>query len=172
MCWAFLQPANKMQIHRIFGCICNFYDFTTPISSKGCSTYYRLAVSLRGSFEIPNFVGYRRSVRGLGFVPIESPPTTSQYLSIQSFTLSATVCPEFQCQIIVPQFEPPIQGGGGSYGGPRWSKMISIEMSYPHSYLTCNTLLACLAPFGHNTQHSGQTDGDVVWPDQSGSLFW
>ena len=32
--------------------------------------------NLKGSFEIPNF-GDHVSVSGLGFVPIESPPTTS-----------------------------------------------------------------------------------------------
>ena len=52
---------------------------------------------------------------GLGFVSIESPPTTSQYISIQSFALSATVWSEFQCQIMAHQFEPlpPVWGWCG-----------------------------------------------------------
>ena len=45
-------------------------------------------------------------------MPIESPPTTSLYHSIQSFAQSATVWPQFQCQAMAPQFDPPVWGGG------------------------------------------------------------
>ena len=38
-------------------CICNCYDFTTPIRSKCCSICYCLAIIKSGSFEIPNFGG-------------------------------------------------------------------------------------------------------------------
>ena len=37
---------------------------------------------------------------GSGVAPIESPTTTFQYLSIQSFHLFGTVWPQFQCQFI------------------------------------------------------------------------
>ena len=70
---------------------------------------------------------------GSGFAPIKSPPTTSQYLSIQSLALPATIWPEFQCQIMPrPQFVPPFWG----YSGPRWLMMAPIEMSSPYSYAT------------------------------------
>ena len=47
-----------MRIQLILLCICNYYDFTTPINSKYSYICYSLAVTLRGSFEIPNFGGY------------------------------------------------------------------------------------------------------------------
>ena len=65
---------------------------------------------------MPHFGRYA-SVRGLGFVPIESPLMTSQYLSIQSFALSPTVWSEFQCQIVTPpKFDPPSPFGGYRVG--------------------------------------------------------
>ena len=51
-------------------------------------------------------------VLGVGILPIESPPTTSKYISIQSFALSAAVRLEFQCQIILLQYDPPFGGLG------------------------------------------------------------
>ena len=39
--------------------------------------------------------------------PIESPPMTSKYLSIQSFPLSATVWPKFQWHTMVPYSTAP-----------------------------------------------------------------
>ena len=50
--------------------------------------------NVQESFQIPDFGGYV-SVSGLGFAPIESPPKTTQYLSIQSFALSATTWLKF-----------------------------------------------------------------------------
>ena len=99
--------------------------FLPPISSKWRSVCYRLAVIRRGSFEIPNF-GVRK-VLAVRFAPIESPPTTSQNLSIQIFALSAAVWPQFQCQVLTP----PIRKGE-----PNGSKMVPIEISSPHSYST------------------------------------
>ena len=60
-----------MQIRWIFWCICNYYDFTTPINSKCCSICFRLAVAWRGSFWDPH-CGVRRVLWGLGFEPTES----------------------------------------------------------------------------------------------------
>ena len=71
-----------------------------------------------GSFEIPNFGGKGR-VKWSGCAPIESPPVTFQYLSIQSFAHSAAVWPEFQCQIW-PLIRPPICGLGWTQGGRKW----------------------------------------------------
>ena len=39
-----------MWINWIFRCICNYYDFTTPINSKCCSICYRLAVIPMSSY--------------------------------------------------------------------------------------------------------------------------
>ena len=57
-----------------------------------------------------------------------------------------------------PQFDPDL----GDKGGPRGSKMVSIEISSPHSYSTSKTLWAYLAPFGHNTQHGRQTTDRAI----------
>ena len=57
-----------------------------------------------------------RQFWAFGFVPIKSPPTTSQYLSIQSSDLSAAVWPQFQCQILWPASSTLPLGG---YGGPK-----------------------------------------------------
>ena len=46
----------------------------------------------------------------MDFAPIESPPTISQYLSIQSFSLSTAIYPEFQRKIMAPNLSPPICG--------------------------------------------------------------
>ena len=94
---------------------------TTPINSQWRSVCYRLTVIRKGNFEIPNFGGLG-NISGLRFGPIESPPTTSQYLSIglQSFALSATAA------IPMSSFEPPNST----------PKMVPIEISSPHSYST------------------------------------
>ena len=66
---------------------------------------------------------------------------------------SATVWPQFQCQVMTHK-STPIWG----YGGLRGSKMAPIEISSPHSYsISIYTLKAYLAPFGHNTQRGSQT---------------
>ena len=59
---------------------------------------------------IPNLGGFssQRSVRGSGVVSTESPSMTSQYFSIQSFALSATVFPQFQCQFLPTPIRPPL----------------------------------------------------------------
>ena len=54
--------------------------------------------NLKENGDIPMFA--------VGEVPIESPPATSKYLSIQSFARFAAVCPEFKCQIILPHATP------------------------------------------------------------------
>ena len=59
MCLQNLLVGKKlMRIHWIFWCICNYYDFITPINSKCCSTCYCLAVIWRGSLGEPNFGGW------------------------------------------------------------------------------------------------------------------
>ena len=90
-----------------------------------------MAVVRRGSFEIPNFTG-QKSVSGLRFAPIISPPTPSQYLGIQSFALSAVIWPQFQCKGLNPKFNPPF----GRVRVDLASKMVPIEISSPHSYST------------------------------------
>ena len=64
--------SQQTQIHWIFGCICNYYDFTTT------GEFWDLQFS--GSW------GGR-----LGFVPIESPTSTSQYISIQNFAVGCNL---------------------------------------------------------------------------------
>ena len=46
-------------------------------------------------------------------------PTTSQYVSIQNFALSAATWLEFQGQIMAHQLEPRLGGYGGP-GGLKW----------------------------------------------------
>ena len=53
----FFSLQTLMGINWIFWCTCNYYDFTTPITSKCCSMCYRLAVNYRGSFKIHHFWG-------------------------------------------------------------------------------------------------------------------
>ena len=117
-----------MRIHWIFWCICNCYDFTIHTDLKCCSICYSLVVIWRGSFKIPNF----GELGGSRFAPSESPPTTSQYISIQSFALSAIVWLELQCQTIPPANSTLVW----SHDGPRGSKMVPIKMSTIHCYLT------------------------------------
>ena len=74
-------------------------------------------------------LGVMGSVRALGILPLESPPTTSQYLSIQSFAQSAAVRPEYNVKLR-PEFDPQF------WGGARGPKMVQIEMSSPHFYAT------------------------------------
>ena len=50
MCWTHFSRQTLTRIHWIFWWICNYYDFTTPINSKCCSTCYLLAVICMGSF--------------------------------------------------------------------------------------------------------------------------
>ena len=99
----------------------------------------------------------------LGIAPIESQPTTSQHLSLQSFTLSYTVWPLFgqtgdRFRVIPNLAVWEVRGElGRSRVSPIesspttsqchliqvfvlsaavWPKMVSIDMSFPHSYLT------------------------------------
>ena len=102
--------ANIMRIHRLFWCICTYCvhnvvrsgkiggwkvgannrkltrDFTTPIDSKYCSICHRLAVIWKWFWD-QQFWQLGESVMGSAAEPIKSPPTTSQYLLIQSFAL-------------------------------------------------------------------------------------
>ena len=39
-------------------------------------------------------------------MPIKNPATVSQYLSIESVALSATVWPQVQCQVMTPNSTP------------------------------------------------------------------
>ena len=80
-------------------------------------------------------------------------------LSMQSFALSATVQPEFQCQTMpLPKYDPsPAWGVKMDLGGRKWYHTkchlnIHIRLLY--------TLQAYLAPFGfvYNTQNSRQTE--------------
>ena len=119
-----------MLIHLIFWCIWNYYDFTPPsIQSVARSATVWLCV-LKRDFLRSLILG---SVSRLGITPIESPPTTSQYLSIQSFALSAAVWPQFHCQVMAPQFDPHFWG---MFGWTYWSKIVPIKISSKHS---CST---------------------------------
>ena len=111
----FLKSAHIMRIYRIFWCFRNCNDFASHINSKCCSIYSRLVVIFRRSFVIPNFR------------EVESPPTASQYISLQSFALSAAVL----ARIPISNNGPQIWAGGS-----KGSKMVPIEMSSPHAYST------------------------------------
>ena len=70
------------------------------------------------------------SVRGSGFEPIESQPTTSQYISIQRFALCRRLAG------ISMSNTPPLLQFDPVWGGLRASKMVPIKMSAPHSNST------------------------------------
>ena len=123
----YFSQQNLMQIHLIFWCTCNYYDFTKPINSKFCSICHRLAVIWKGSFGgFPIWdssgVGSCANWKNTHDFPI---PLNTH------FALSP-IWLEFQCQNMAPQFYPLI----GGLGGPRGSKMVPIERSFPHSYST------------------------------------
>ena len=111
-----------------------------------------------GSCEIPNFECYG-TVRALGCVPIESPSTTSQYRSIQSFALSCAVWLVIQCQIMPPPIRSPVWGVKVDVGGRKLSK----SKCRPHITirLLC-TLKAYLASFGHTTQCGKQATDRAI----------
>ena len=73
-------------------------------------------------------------------MPIKSPPTTSQHLSIQSFALSAAVLPA----IPMSSFEPPIRPfmGGGVRVDLRGRKWYKSE-SRPHFYSSRAANMGC-----------------------------
>ena len=74
-----------------------------------------------GVFEMDNFGGW-----GSRFVPIERPSTTSQYLLIQNFALSAAVWPEFNVKLVKLCPRPP-----------GWVDLwVSIKMSAQRFYST------------------------------------
>ena len=101
-----------------------------------------------------------RIVSGLQFPRIERTPTTSQYfsISIQSFTLSSAIWPQFQCQILTPYL--------GSQGGPRGSKMVPIAISYPHFYSTSiHTIgLSCTVQPEYTTRQTTDRQSDRKGP--------
>ena len=88
-----------------------FAVFATTMTSQRLSVQ-SVALSaivwpkFKGGVLRSQILGVRRcvSASGLRFAPIKSLPTTSQYLLIQSFALSAAVWPEFQCQVMPPEF--------------------------------------------------------------------
>ena len=49
----FCNQQILMRIHRIFWCICNYYEFTTPITTKCCSICRRLAAIPMPSYDLP-----------------------------------------------------------------------------------------------------------------------
>ena len=66
--------------------------------------------NLTGQVRSPQIWGTLRVMRSK-VAPIESLPTTSQCVLIQSFALSDTVWPLFQCQIMALQFDSPFVWG-------------------------------------------------------------
>ena len=72
--------------------------------------------NLKRSLGIPNLgpTGARRELGGREL----SPPTASQYLSLQGFARFATLWPEFWCQIIAPH---PIRTPPPPFAGLGWT---------------------------------------------------
>ena len=92
--------------------ICNCYGFATTINSSAAPS-----ATVWPSFKEEVLRSPIRGVMGVlagwdlpGVAPIESPPMTSQYLSFQSFAISAAIWPEFQRQIIAPIQPPQVWG--------------------------------------------------------------
>ena len=71
-------------------------------------------------------------VSGLGFAPIENPPTTSKCLS-SKVLLNLPPFGRNSSVLLWPPIRPPIWGLGWTWGG---SKMVPIEMLFPHFYST------------------------------------
>ena len=142
MCWTIFLAGKQLY----FG-----YDFTAPTNSKYFSINCRLAVMLRESFEFPNFRG-QESVRGFGFLPIESSRTTSQYISIQTLVYLLPFGRNSNVKYWPPISTPPPRLG--DQDGPRGSKMVSFEILIRRLY----KLWAYPAPFGHSIQRGRQTD--------------
>ena len=92
-------------------CICNHCDFATPISSQSVAVFATVWPYFKGGVSRSQFCDVRgvlgvRICTNRNFVIVNICTMTSQCLSIRSFALSATVWPEFQCQIIPHQLQP------------------------------------------------------------------
>ena len=154
LCSQIFLPANvnanprNISVHLQLIWLHNAYQFIVSLS---LSPFGR---NLNGEFWDPKFWGLG-SVSGLGFAPIEIPPTTSQYLLIQSFALSAAVWQQFQCQVMTSNSTPYL-GGRVDLRGRKWYRP-KFRPNIPIRLL--NASLAYFAPFGHNTQRDRQTIG-------------
>ena len=62
---------------------------------------HRLTVICMGSFEVPQFGWFGELGESYG-TAVESPHTSSQYVSLRRFALSAAVWPQFQCELWRP----------------------------------------------------------------------
>ena len=67
--------------------------------------------NLKGKFWDPKFCGLEECKR-VGIRTNRMPTHDSQYLLMQRFALSAVVWPQFQCQVMNPQFDLPFGDGG------------------------------------------------------------
>ena len=131
--WIFLMHLQLLWLH-------NAYHFNVLLHQLPFGR------NLKTDFLRSTILGAIVVLAGWNFSPIESPPMTSQYISIQRFALSAAVWPQFQCQVMNSQFDPHL-GGRMDLGGRKWYQ------SKCHSHITIrllNTLFAYLAPLGHN----------------------
>ena len=119
-----------MWIHIIFWHICNYYEFTKPINSKRCSICYCLAVIWMGSFGDPQFWGLGRAGEIYG---VEGCANRKQPHDLV-MPLNAKLCSICRRLTGVPMsnYGPPFGWLWWTYG----SKMVPIEMSTPHSFLT------------------------------------
>ena len=112
-----------------------------PISADGCAgqifsrhnayqfkLFFRLLPQFKGGVlrnsKFRRF-GELRESQGSGVAPIESPPTNSQYMPIQTFGRNYNV-------MLCPSNSSPIWGLGWTLR----SKMVLIEISTQHSYAT------------------------------------
>ena len=152
-----------MQIHWIFNLV---WVHLQPLRFHNAYQYFKLLLhllpfghNLMGKFWDPQlrWVKWRR---WSGFAPIESPPTTSKYLSIKVLHYLLPFFPIKLC----PQ--PPDSSPVGGKGGPSESKMASIEMSTPHSYSTSiHTIgLSCSVWSQYTTW---QTTEQTQWLEQA-----
>ena len=124
-----------------FECICNYYDFKTPINSKVCSICYRLTVISRVSFGEPRITGFGELGEsygvGRGSCANRKPahdfriPLNTKFFSICR-RLTAIPISSFD----PAGTDPPILPHLGGQGGPRGSKMSPIDIPSQHSYST------------------------------------
>ena len=71
----------------------------------------------------------------MGFVTIESPPTTSQFIPLNTkfCSIPPLFWPQFQCQVMTPPIRPPILGIRVDLGDRTWHQSKYRPRSYSTS---------------------------------------
>ena len=124
-----------------------------PSATAGC----KLKGDLR--FPDPQFLGLGQC-QLVGVCTNWKPAHDFPIPSNTKFCSIFTVWPQFQCQVMTPQFDP--RSGFGGQGGPMRSKMVPVEISSPHSHATSiHTIVLYCTVWPQNTKRqSGRRQTD------------